>query len=134
MSHFSRIKTAIRDLSTLQTVLTQLDISWENNTQTREGNNTSLALVLHQPNSTDLGFNFNGHEYEFVIDKSFWQQAWSVESFVSKINQTYTAKLLNDELVNLGFSAVSCIKTQQGVIDLVAEKWVDEMTPSLRLA
>jgi hypothetical protein len=134
MSHFSRIKTSIRDLSTLQSVLTRLDISWEKNDQTFEVSNTFLDLVLHQPNSTDLGFTFNGHEYEFVIDKSFWQQAWSVESFVRKINQTYTSKLLSDELVNLGFSAVRCVKTQQGVIDLVAEKWVDEMTPSLRLA
>jgi hypothetical protein len=129
MSHFSIFKTAIRDLSTLQAVLTQLDISWEKNDQTIEGSNTSLDLVIHQPNSTDLGFTFNGYAYEFVIDKSFWQQACSVESFVSRINQTYTAKLLNDELVSLGFSAVSCVKTQQGVIDLVVEKWIDELTP-----
>jgi hypothetical protein len=130
MSHFSRIKTSIRDLSTLQAVLTQLDISWEKNDQTLEVSNTSLDLVLHQPNSTDLGFTFNGYEYEFVIDKSFWQQAWSVESFVSRINQTYTAKLLNEELVSHGFSTVRCVKTQQGVIDLVGEKWVDELTPN----
>ena len=29
MSHFTRIKTSIRDLATLQSVLTQLDVSWE---------------------------------------------------------------------------------------------------------
>lgn len=134
MSHFSRIKTSIRDLPTLQAVLTQLDISWEKTDPDSEGNSNSLDLVLHQPNSTDIGFMFNGQEYEFVIDKSFWQQAWSVESFVSKINQTYTAKLLNEELANLGFSAVSCVKNQQGVIDLVAEKWVSETPATLRLA
>jgi hypothetical protein len=126
MSHFSRIKTSIRDLPTLQSVLTQLDISWEKIDHNNKGNSKYLDLVLHQPNSTDIGFTFNGQEYEFVIDKSFWQQAWSVESFVSRINQTYTAKLLNEELANLGFSAVSCVKTQQGIIDLVVEKWVSD--------
>ena len=45
MSHFSRIKTSIRDLSTLQAVLTLLDISWEKNDQTLEGSKTSLDLV-----------------------------------------------------------------------------------------
>ena len=29
MSHFTRIQTSIRDLATLQSVLTQLDVSWE---------------------------------------------------------------------------------------------------------
>jgi len=29
MSHFTRIQTSIRDLATLQSALTQLDVSWE---------------------------------------------------------------------------------------------------------
>jgi len=125
MSHFSRIKTSIRDLSTLQAVLTQLDISWEKRDVVIDSNST-LELLLHQPNVIDMGFCFNGYEYEFVTDRSFWQQASSVESFVSKINQSYTSKLLNEELSNLGFSSVQCIKTEQGTIDLVAEKWLNE--------
>ena len=133
MSHFSRIKTSIRDLSTLQAVLTQLDISWEKRDFNVISNNDVLELVLHQPNVNDLdmGFVFNGDEYEFVTDKSFWQQSCSVELFVSRINQGYTSKLLNEELTNLGFSAVSYVKTEQGTIDLVAEKWVSESTENL---
>ena len=32
MSHFTRIQTSIRDLATLQSVLTQLDVNWEKTT------------------------------------------------------------------------------------------------------
>jgi len=134
MSHFSRIKTSIRDLSTLQAVLTQLDISWEKNDASPELDPNALELILHQPNLSDIGFAFNGYEYEFVADKSFWQQTWSVESFVNRINQMYTSKLLSEELSNLGFSAVRCVKTENGTIDFVAEKWVNDMAPNVSLA
>jgi hypothetical protein len=130
MSHFSRIKTSIRDLPTLQAVLTQLDISWEKIDFGTSRNFNALELILHQPHVIDMGFSFNGYEYEFVTDRSFWQQTLSVESFVSKINQTYTSKLLNKELENLGFSAVRCLKTEHGTIDLVAEKWLSDIVPA----
>jgi len=127
MSHFTRIKTSIRDLATLQSVLTQLDVSWEKANAPIKGykNETNNAeLVIHQPNSIDVGFAFNGQSYELIADTSFWRQPWSIEGFLDKINQVYAAQLLDQELKNLGFSTVSYVKSEQGVIDLVAEKWV----------
>lgn len=127
MSHFTRIKTSIRDLSTLQSVLTQLDVSWEKVNAPIKGyqNQTHIAdLVIHQSNSIDVGFTFNGQAYELVADKSFWRQPWSIEVFLDKINQVYAAQVLDQELNNLGFSTVSYVKSEQGVINLIAEKWV----------
>lgn len=127
MSHFTRIKTSIRDLPTLQNVLTQLDISWEKvNAPIRGYQNQThkVELVIPQPDSIDIGFAFNGDSYELVADKSFWQQPLSMEVFLDRINQTYAAELLNKELKGLGFVTVSYVETKQGVIDLVAEKWV----------
>jgi hypothetical protein len=101
MSHFTRIQTSIRDLATLQSVLTQLDVNWEKTTLPIRGyqNQTVNAeLVIHQPNSTDIGFAFNGEEYELVADTSFWQQPWSMELFLDKVNQIYASELLNKEL------------------------------------
>ena len=74
---------------------------------------------------TDIGFAFNGEEYELVADTSFWQQPWSMELFLDKINQIYASELLNKELKTLGFVTVSYVKTEQGMIDLVADKWID---------
>lgn len=123
MSHFSRIKTSIKNISILENVLTQLDISWEKRIVT-EQNDNEFKLIIHQQNQNEVEFFFTGEEYELVTDKSFWQQSISVESFISLINQTYTSKLLNQELTNLGFVALNSVKTEHGVIDFVVEKWV----------
>jgi hypothetical protein len=128
MSHFTRIQTSIRDLATLQSALTQLDVSWEKATIPIRGyqdQTIKAELVIHQPNSIDIGFAFNGEEYELVADTSFWQQPWSMELFLDKVNQVYASELLNKELRSLGFTTVSYAKTEQGLIDLVADKWVD---------
>lgn len=127
MSHFTRIKTSIRDLSTLQSVLTQLDVSWEKVNVPIKGYKNEIhnaELVIHQSNSIDIGFAFNGQSYELVADKSFWRQPWSIEVFLDRIHQSYAAQLLDQELKTLGFSTVSYVKSEQGVIDLIAEKWV----------
>ena len=123
MSHFSQIKTSIRDLLTLKAVLSQLNISWK---EDNWHSSKVVKIALEQPNGVVMFFNFNGQEYEFMTDISFWQQTYSVESFVSKINQTYTSRLLNDELSNLGFSAIQCVKTEKGALDLVVERWSTE--------
>ena len=128
MSHFTRIQTSIRDLATLQSALTQLDVSWEKASVPIRGyqdQTIKAELVIHQPNSIDIGFAFNGEEYELVADTSFWQQQWSMELFLDKVNQVYASELLNKELRGLGFITVSYVKTEQGLIDLVADKWVD---------
>ena len=128
MSHFTRIKTSIRDLATLQSVLTQLDVSWEKANVPIRGyqNETHNAeLVIHQSNSIDIGFTFNGNEYELIADTSFWQQPWSMDLFLDKVNQMYASELLNKELTNLGFVTISYVKTEQGMIDVVADKWVN---------
>lgn len=126
MSHFTRIKTSIRDLPVLQSVLTQLDVSWEKVNAPIKGYNNELydaELVIHQTNSIDIGFAFNGQSYELIADKSFWRQPWSIELFLDKVNQVYATQLLNQELKNLGFSTVNYVKSENGVIDLVMEKW-----------
>jgi hypothetical protein len=84
----------------------------------------NAELVIHQANSIDIGFAFNGQEYELVADTSFWQQPWSMDLFLDKVNQMYASELLNKELTNLGFTTVSYVKNEQGAIDLVADKWV----------
>ena len=128
MSHFTRIQTSISDLATLQSVLTQLEISWEKVNIPLLGyqNETHTAeLLVHQPNLIDIGFAFNGKEYELIADLSFWQQPWSMDLFLDKINQMYASELLNNELTNLGFATVSYTKTENGTIDLIVDKWIN---------
>ena len=126
MSHFTRIKTSIHDLSTLQSALTQLDIAWEKVKVPIRGYQNQICkaeLVIPQQNSIDMGFLFNGKSYELVADKEFWRQHWSLELFLDKINQVYATQLLAKDLKNLGFSTATYVTSEEGVIDIVAEKW-----------
>lgn len=127
MSHFTQIKTSIQDLSILRCVLTKLDISWEKGSTAIKGYKNEISeaeLVIEQANSIDIGFIFNDHFYELIADKSFWYQSWPMELFLKKINQSYAIHVLNQQLKNLGFSTVNYIKSEQGVIDIIAEKCI----------
>jgi hypothetical protein len=107
-------------------VLTEFNISWEKKNLTTP--NVYLGqffeLTVYQSNMDGIGFMFNGQEYEFVIDQAVWKVFCTVEIFINRIIQTYTSKLLKNELKNLGFIAVKYIKTENGLIDLIVEKWV----------
>ena len=85
MSHFSKIHTTLKDLNLLKQSLTDLSVQWDTKSQTVRGykEQTSFAnLVIKQNNNYDIGFTWNGFEYQLVADLQFWQQPWSVESFL----------------------------------------------------
>ena len=88
MSHFSKIKTTLKDLSLLQKSLNDLGVSWNENISTIKGYKAQECfanLVIKQNNNYDIGFTWNGTEYQLVADLQFWQQPWSVELFLDKI-------------------------------------------------
>jgi hypothetical protein len=136
MSHFSRIITSIRDLGTLQLVLTEFNISWEkkNLPISNVYHGQFFELSIYQSNMSGIGFVFNGQEYEFVIDQTVWKIFCTVEIFINRIIQTYTSKLLKNELKNFGFIPVKYIKIEDGIIDLIVEKWLlSKWKPNSRL-
>ena len=55
----------------------------------------NINLVIPQSNNYDITFNWNGEEYELVLDASFWVQPYPVESFINKLSQHYA----NDVIV-----------------------------------
>ena len=87
MSHFSKIKTTLKDLTLLKKALTDLSVNWDTEVKQIRGykDQTDFAnLVIKQNNNYDIGFTWNGFEYQLVADLQFWQQPWSVESFLDK--------------------------------------------------
>jgi hypothetical protein len=49
--------------------------------------NSNLNLVIPQSNGYDIEFDWNGQEYELVVDMSFWEQPYPIESFIDKVAQ-----------------------------------------------
>ncbi len=126
MSHFSQIKTQIRNLKSLQSALTDLGIDWKSGpTEVRgyRGQTSTAEVVIEQNNGYDLGFTWNGNEYELVADLQFWQQAWSVDRFINMVTQRYAFQTVVTETAKEGFQVTEQQKNQDGSIRLVVQRW-----------
>lgn len=126
MSHFSQIKTQIRHLPALQSALTDLEIDWKPGPQQvrgYRGQNRTAELVVEQDNGYDLGFSWNGNEYELVADLDFWRQAWSVDRFLSKVTQRYAYHTVVNETAQKGFQIAEQQQNADGSVRLVLQRW-----------
>lgn len=126
MSHFSQIKTQIRNLESLQTALTDLGIDWKPGPQEvrgYRGQTYNAEVVVEQDNGYDIGFSWNGQEYEMVCDLQFWQQNLSVDGFLKKITQHYAYQTVVKETAKQGFEIAEQQKNKDGSIRLVLQRW-----------
>jgi hypothetical protein len=126
MSHFSQIKTQIRDLSSLQTALTDLGISWKAGPQPvrgYRGQTHTAEVVIEQGNGYDIGFSRNQEQYELVADLQYWQQPLSVEGFLKQVTQRYAYNTILKETAQQGFQVAEQQQHQDGSIRLVLQRW-----------
>jgi hypothetical protein len=126
MSHFSKIHTTLKDFDLLKQSLTDLSVKWDAHSQTVRGykEQTSFAnLVIKQNNNYDIGFTWNGFEYQLVADLQFWQQPWSVESFLDKISQRYAYNSIVKSTKEQGFETVEEVNQNNGTIKLTLQRW-----------
>jgi hypothetical protein len=126
MSHFSNIKTQIRNLDSLKGALTNLGIDWQEGPEMvrgYQGQTLKAAIVVKQENNYDLGFRWNGQEYELVADLQYWQQPLSVEGFLKKVTQGYALQTILSETSKQGFQVAEQQNNQDGSIRLVVQRW-----------
>nr|BDA98956.1 hypothetical protein [Rhodomonas sp. NIES-2332] len=126
MSHFSKIHTTLKDLNLLKQSLTDLSVQWDAQSQTVRGykEQTSFAnLVIKQNNKYDIGFTWNGFEYQLVADLQFWQQPWSVESFLDRVSQRYAYNSIVQATKKQGFETVEELNQENGTIKLTLQRW-----------
>ena len=126
MSHFSNIKTQIRNLTSLQAALTDLGIDWKPGPQAvrgYRGQTRNAEVVIEQENGYDIGFSSNGQEYELIADLQFWQQAWSVDRFLNKVTQRYAYQTVLSETFKQGFQVTEQQKNEDGSIRLLVQRW-----------
>lgn len=126
MSHFSQIKTQIRNLESLKDALTDLGIDWKSGPQEVRGyhGQTQPAEVsIEQKNGYDIGFRWNGTEYELVADLQYWQQNLSVDGFLRQVTQRYAYQAVVKETAKVGFHVAEQQKNEDGSIRLVVQRW-----------
>lgn len=126
MSHFSQIKTQIRNLASLQAALTDLGINWESGPKMVRGyrdQTRNAEITIEQDNGYDLGFSWNGNEYELVADLQYWQQDWSVDGFLRRVTQRYAYHTVVKETARQGFQVAEQQENKDGSIRLLVQRW-----------
>jgi hypothetical protein len=126
MSHFTNLKTSFKNLLHLENALNKLEIPYKREKKVIEGNNSKLYnvnLVIPQSNNYDITFNWNGEEYELVLDASFWIQPYPIESFINKLSQHYANDVIITESQKIGFQPIKSKQHIDGSNTITLQRW-----------
>jgi len=126
MSHFSQIKTQIRNVDSLKDALTELGIDWKQGPREvrgYRGQTHNAEVTIEQENGYDIGFRWTGKEYELVADLQYWQQDLSVEGFLRRVTQRYAYQTVVKETARAGFQVTEQQKNEDGSIRLLVQRW-----------
>jgi hypothetical protein len=126
MSHFTNLKTSFKNLLHLENALKKLEIPYKREKKRIEGNNSKIYnvnLVIPQSNNYDITFNWNGEEYELVLDASFWIQPYPVESFINKLSQHYANDVIITESQKIGFQPIKSKQHVDGSNTITLQRW-----------
>lgn len=124
MSHFTHMKTSFQNLFYLEKALNRLNIEYkqrQTNTESEELSNTNL--VIPQSNGYDIEFAWNGQIYELIVDVSFWEQPYPIESFIDKVSKQYAGEVIIGESHKMGFQPVKYQQNVDGSNTVVLERW-----------
>lgn len=121
MSHLTYMKTHFQNLSYLEKALSKLNIAF--NQQKFHPELSQPNLVITQSNGHEIEFCWNGKEYELVVDLSFWNQSYPVQSFIDKVAQNYATANVIGESQKIGFQVINAQNNSDGSQTLVLERW-----------
>jgi len=118
------MKTRFQNLFYLGKALKRLNISYHE--QEKNFINSQLYnvnLVIPQSNGYNLEFAWNDQEYELVVDLSFWEQPYPIETFIDKIAQQYAGEVIIGESQKIGFQPMKYLQNNDGSNTLILERW-----------
>jgi hypothetical protein len=115
------MKTRFQNLSYLEKAFRKLNIVY--NQQQSRPEFSQKNLVIPQANGHEIEFCWNGNEYELVVDLSFWNQPYPVQSFIEKVAQNYANETVIGESQKIGFQVINSQKNSDGSQTLVLERW-----------
>ena len=128
MSHFSTIKTQLKDSEPLIKSLKNLGYiinQEEKFVKGYRGKFTAVDISMNLPGDTKVGFKWdnNSNSYELVTDLDLWQFELPVERFISKVTQMYAYQTIISKTKEEGYQIVEQQNKNDGSIELVLTKW-----------
>ena len=129
MSHFSRIKTKIKNKPELEEALLLLQYDVKEDQELKV---TGAHGIKHEVVTADLaigndvGFRLNPmtNQYELVADLETWNQPISVERFLDKVNQQYARMSIHNQVKKMGFQVEEEWEMEDNSIELTVTRWV----------
>ena len=128
MSHFSTIKTQLKEAEPLIKALDQLGYiinQEEKFIKGYKGQFTAVDISMNLTGNTKVGFKWdnNSNAYELVTDLDLWKFEIPVERFISKVTQMYAYHTIISKTKDEGYQIVEQKNQTDGSIELVLTKW-----------
>ena len=128
MSHFSTIKTQLKEAEPLIMALDNLGYSINQDEKFIKGYRgkfTAVDISMNLPGDTKVGFKWdnNSKAYELVTDLDLWKFDIPVERFISKVTQMYAYQTIVSKTKEDGYQIVEQKNQNDGSIELVLTKW-----------
>tara|TARA_B100000287_G_scaffold350572_1_gene339416 strand:- start:1720 stop:2136 length:417 start_codon:yes stop_codon:yes gene_type:complete len=138
MSHFSKIKTKLKDKSIL---LEALDLMGERVNNPEDLGMSVVDLVITNPDhaeehpttevefslGVDYGFRLNKQTgtYELVADRQTWNKDVPIERFLEKVTQQYARMAIHNTVKEQGFEVEHEWEMDDNSIELTVSRWVE---------
>ena len=126
MSHFSTIKTKLKDHDSLLKALQVLEYDVEVNQKLQNPiDHQHEELEVHIAVGNDIGFRWNEETeaYELVTDLQSWKQNIPVERFLQKLHQHYALKNILKTTNEMGYHVEEEHFATDGAIELTVGRW-----------
>ena len=129
MSHFSTIKTKLRNKPQLQEALEILQYDVKEDQELKVSGSHGIGHETVEAElaiGTDIGFRMNPMtgEYELVADLETWNQPIPVERFMDKVNQQYARMTVYNTVKEMGFQVEEEWEMEDNSIELTVTRWV----------
>ena len=129
MSHFSTIRTKLRNKPQLQEALEILQYDVKEDQELKVSGSHGIGHETVEAElaiGTDIGFRMNPMtgEYELVADLETWNQPIPVERFMDKVNQQYARMTVHHTVKEMGFQVEEEWEMEDNSIELTVTRWV----------
>jgi hypothetical protein len=128
MSHFTKVKTKIKCLVTLQRVIEAMGFSVKENVkQCRgyQGELTDCDMVIDTKSSYDIGVVKSVDGYELIGDWDMLQVRAGVEQdeFVCDVDKKYAYYRVMDEVKKQGYEVIEDSENAEQVLTVKVRRW-----------
>ena len=124
MSHFSTIKTKITKKPALLEALELLQYNVVENVELENPlDHQHKKWQVDIAIGNEIGFRWNGSEYELVADLQTWKDPIPPKRFIEKVTQQYARMTIHNEVKNNGFQVLEEWEMDDNSIELTVTRW-----------